>query len=55
MIKLFFDANVLFTAAHNSTGKASLILQLVKHGVWQGVTSDYKAGEFRTRNSLFNV
>ncbi|MDM8559100.1 PIN domain-containing protein [Candidatus Parabeggiatoa sp. HSG14] len=47
MIRLFFDANVLFTAAHNPKGKAALILQLVKHGLWEGITSDYIAQETR--------
>ena len=47
LIRLFFDANVLFTAAHNPKGKAALILQLVKHGLWDGITSDYIAQETR--------
>jgi len=32
LIRLFLDANVLFTAAHNPSGKASFIIDLVGQG-----------------------
>jgi predicted nucleic acid-binding protein len=36
---LFLDANVLFTAAHNPSGKAALVLELGTLGHWRMVTS----------------
>jgi predicted nucleic acid-binding protein len=36
---LFLDANVLFTAAHNQSGKAALVLELGTLGHWRMVTS----------------
>ncbi|ETX01379.1 MAG: hypothetical protein ETSY1_07625 [Candidatus Entotheonella factor] len=39
MRRLFLDANVLFTAAHNPHGKAALIIQLATEGFWETVTS----------------
>jgi uncharacterized protein len=30
--RLFLDANVLFTAAHNPQGKAALLISLGQHG-----------------------
>jgi predicted nucleic acid-binding protein len=45
--RLFLDANVLFTAAHNSNGKASLVLELAARGHWQVATSTYAADEAR--------
>jgi predicted nucleic acid-binding protein len=37
--RLFLDANVLFTAAHNPHGKAALVIQLATAGHWEVVTS----------------
>ena len=37
-MKLFLDANVLFTAAHNPKGKASLIIRIVMPQKWTLVT-----------------
>ncbi|WP_153307020.1 hypothetical protein [Desulfonatronum thioautotrophicum] len=34
MNRLFLDANVLFTAAHNPAGKASLVFDLASKGYW---------------------
>ena len=48
-MKLFLDANVLFTAAHNPKGKASLIIELGIQGQWALCTSRY-AVEEATRN-----
>lgn len=39
MKRLFLDANVLFTAAHNPSGKAALVLELGTLGHWRMVTS----------------
>ena len=46
-MKLFLDANVLFTAAHNPNGKAALVIELGGEGHWQLVTSNYAAEEAR--------
>ena len=46
-MKLFLDANVLFTAAHNRNGKAALVIELGSEGHWQLVTSNYAAEEAR--------
>lgn len=47
MICVFLDANVLFTAAHNPSGKAALIIQLGSKGYWKVVTSAYAIEEAR--------
>lgn len=39
MKDLFLDANVLFTAAHNPSGKAALVMKLGKLGHWRMFTS----------------
>ena len=39
MTRLFLDANVLFTAAHNPHGKAAFLLALAAEGYWEVVTS----------------
>ena len=46
-MRLFLDANVLFTAAHNPAGKAALVIELGQAGFWQLVTSAYAAEEAR--------
>ena len=46
-MRLFLDANILFTAAHNPTGKSALILELGQAGIWQLATSGYAAEEAR--------
>jgi len=50
-MRLFLDANVLFTAAHNPSGKATLIIDLGTQGSWEVVTSSYAMEEAR-RNIL---
>jgi predicted nucleic acid-binding protein len=45
--RLFLDANVLFTAAHNPQGKAALIMELGQAGLWQAVSSAYALEEAR--------
>lgn len=47
MIRLFLDSNVLFTAAHNPEGKASLVIELAAAGYWEVVTSAYCIAEAR--------
>lgn len=47
MIRVFLDANVLFTAAHNRTGKAALVIELGIRGHWGLATSDYAFEEAR--------
>ena len=47
MIRLFLDSNVLFTAAHNPEGKASLVIELAADVNWEVVTSAYCLSEAR--------
>lgn len=47
MIRLFLDSNVLFTAAHNPEGKASLVIELAAGGNWEVVSSPYCLAEAR--------
>lgn len=46
-MRLFLDANVLLTAAHNPSGKAALVIELAKTGHWSLVTSSYAREEAR--------
>lgn len=46
-MKLFLDANVLFTAAHNPDGKASFVIEMARDGIWQVVTSRFAIEEAR--------
>jgi predicted nucleic acid-binding protein len=45
LIRLFLDSNVLFTAAHNPEGKASLVIELAAGSHWEVVTSAYCLAE----------
>jgi len=47
MKRLFLDANVLFTAAHNPAGKAAFIITLGAEGVWELYTSAFAKEEAR--------
>ena len=47
MTRLFLDANVLFTAAHNPEGKAALVIELTAAGHWEGVTNAHCVAEAR--------
>lgn len=47
MRRLFLDANLLFTAAHNPQGKATLLLELAGASCWEVVTSAYAVEEAR--------
>jgi len=46
-MRLFFDANTLFTAAHNPKGKAALVVELGPKGLWALYTSNYAIEEAR--------
>lgn len=46
-MRLFLDANVLFTAAHNPGGKASFVVDLASRGHWRAVTSALAVEEAR--------
>ncbi|MDP2431184.1 MAG: DNA-binding protein [Pseudomonadota bacterium] len=46
-MRLFLDANILFTAAHNSNGKAALVMELGQAGLWRVVSSSYAVEEAR--------
>ncbi len=46
-MRLFLDANVLFTAAHNPAGKAALVVELGAKGKWDVVSSSYAVEEAR--------
>jgi len=45
--RLFLDANILFTAAHNPQGKAAFLMDLGQAGFWQLFTSAYAVEEAR--------
>jgi predicted nucleic acid-binding protein len=47
MMRLFLDANILFTAAHNAAGKASLVIELGEAGLWRLISSAYAMEEAR--------
>ena len=44
-MRLFLDANALFTAAHNPGGKAALVIGLGRRGHWALATSLYASEE----------
>lgn len=46
-MRVFLDANVLFTAAHNPQGKAALVIELGRRGHWALATSRYALEEAR--------
>ena len=46
-MRLFLDANVLFTAAHNPRGKAALLIDLGRQGHWELYSSAYALEEAR--------
>ena len=52
MIRLFLDANVLFMAAHNPSGKAALIIDLGAQGYWEGMSCSYAIEEARRNISI---
>jgi len=47
LIRLFLDANVLFTAAHNPSGKAALIIDLGSQKYWEVVSCSFAIDEAR--------
>jgi predicted nucleic acid-binding protein len=52
VIRAFLDANVLFTAAHNPSGKAALVIALGAEGYWEVVTSTLPVEEARHNIAL---
>ncbi|MCS5692887.1 PIN domain-containing protein [Cyanobium sp. FGCU-6] len=46
-MRLFLDANVIFTAAHNPNGKAAFLISLAADAGLQFITSDYALEEAR--------
>lgn len=46
-MRLFLDANVLFTAAHNPRGKAALVIELGAAGYWEIFSSRFAIEEAR--------
>ena len=46
-MRLFLDANILFTAAHNPGGKATLVIELGSQGYWELFSSTYALEEAR--------
>ncbi len=52
MIRLFLDSNVLFTAAHNPSGKAALIIDLGGQGNWRVISCSYAIEEARRNISI---
>jgi len=46
-VKLFLDANVIFTAAHNPTGKAALVVELAPDAGWALASSAHAIEEAR--------
>jgi len=51
-MRIFLDANVLFTAAHNPDGKAALVIELGRAGIWRLVVSAYVVEEARRNIAL---
>jgi predicted nucleic acid-binding protein len=51
-MRLFLDANILFTAAHNPKGKAALVIEFGQAGLWQLATSAYALEEARRNLAL---
>lgn len=46
-MRVFLDANVLFTAAHNPLGKAALLFEFEASGAWKLCSSHYALEEAR--------
>lgn len=44
-MRLFLDANILFTASHNPVGKAAFVIELGAHGHWEVYSSTYAVAE----------
>ena len=44
-MRIFLDANILFTASHNPEGKAAFVIELGNAGHFQMFTSDYACEE----------
>jgi predicted nucleic acid-binding protein len=44
-VRLFLDANVIFTAAHNPSGRSSALFELASHGRCRLATSPHASAE----------
>jgi len=51
-VKLFLDANILFTAARTPSGKAALVIDCAGEGCWQIISSAYAVEEARRNLEL---
>jgi len=47
LVRVFLDATILFTAAHNPNGKAAFVISLGSSGLLQLATSAYAQEEAR--------
>lgn len=52
MIRIFLDANVIFTAAHNPDGKDALLIEVAAQLSWQIMTS--RLAEEEARRNIAN-
>jgi uncharacterized protein len=52
LIRLFLDANVLFTAAHNPSGKAAFIIDLGSQGYWEVMSCSHAIEEAHRNLSI---
>jgi predicted nucleic acid-binding protein len=52
LIRVFLDANVLFTAAHNPSGKAALVIDLGSQGYWEVMSCSYAIQEAHRNLSI---
>jgi uncharacterized protein len=52
LTRLLLDANVLFTAAHNPSGKVALSIDLGVQGYWEVMTSSYAIEEAQRNISI---
>jgi predicted nucleic acid-binding protein len=53
-MRVFLDANILFTAAHNPGGKAAFVIELGSAGPFQLFTSEYAREEaFRNLSAKY--
>jgi predicted nucleic acid-binding protein len=52
LIRLFLDANVLFTTAHNPSGKAAFIIDLGSQGYWEVMSCSHAIEEAHRNLSI---
>ncbi len=55
-MRVFLDANILFTAAHNPAGKAAFVIELGSAGFFRLFTSEYAREEaFRNLSAKYSA